>query len=50
MKKGYDIIYSEDDQGYYAQDFSKTEQPTSKIYKSISTLKKAIDSGKIKFK
>ena len=45
--KGYDIIYSEDDNGYYAQDFSNPKQPTSRVYDDINDLKKDIDDNKI---
>lgn len=48
--KGLDVIYSEDEGGYYAQDFSQDKQPVSKLYPSFEALKKAIDSGKIKMK
>ena len=48
--KGYDIIYSEDDNGYYAQDFSNPKQPTSRVYGDINELKKDIDDNKIVLK
>lgn len=47
MYKGYDIIYSEDENGYYVQDFSDPKQPTSRVYEDIEELKRDIDSGKI---
>lgn len=45
--KGLDIIQT--DTGYYAQDFNNPKQPVSKEYTTEEKLKKAIDSGKIKF-
>ena len=48
--KGYDIIYSEDECGYYAQDFSNPKQPTSRIYDDVEELKKDIDSNIIVLK
>ena len=47
---GYDLIYSEDDGGWYAQDFSDPKQPTSKIYKDKEELKEAIRNEEITFK
>lgn len=46
---GYDIIYSEDDNGWYAQDFSDPMQPTSDIFDDIEILKEAIRSGTVVF-
>ncbi len=48
--QGLDIIYSEDDSGYYAQDFNDPKQPASQVFQSVEDLKEAIDSGKIKLK
>jgi len=48
--KGYDIIYSEDENGYYAQDFDNPKQPTSRLYEDIEELKRDIDSHKIIFR
>lgn len=48
--KGYDIIYSEDDNGYYAQDFSNPKQPVSRVYEDIEELKRDIDNNKIVLK
>jgi len=45
--KGYDIIYDEEYGGYYAQDFSKPEQPCSKLYDDYMDVKNAIDLGTI---
>lgn len=45
---GYDLIYSEDDCGWYAQDFSDPKQPTSRVYASLEDLKAAIRSGEIR--
>lgn len=50
MYKGYDIIYSEDEYGYYAQDFSNPKQPTSRVYEDIEELKRDIDNNKIVLK
>jgi len=50
MYKGLDIIYSEDDRGYYACDFNQKSQPVSKIYRTLKAIKKAIDDNKIKLK
>jgi hypothetical protein len=47
--KGYDFIYSEDDNGWYAQDFSDIKQSTSEVYPTLDDLKKAIDDNTIKF-
>lgn len=47
--KGYDIIYSEDDNGYYAQDFSKPKQPTSRVYEDLEDLKRDINNNKVVF-
>ena len=48
--KGYDLIYSEDDGGWYAQAFSDPKQPTSRIYEDKEDLKTAIRNGEITFK
>ena len=48
--KGYDIIYSEDENGYYIQDFNDPKQPTSRLYEDLEELKKDIDSNKIVFR
>ena len=45
---GYDLIYSEDDGGWYAQDFIDPKQPTSKVYDDLEELKAAIRSGEIR--
>ena len=45
-----DIIYSEDEGGYYAQDFSKPTCPASEVYKDLKDLKIAIDRGTIKLR
>lgn len=45
-----DIIYSEDEGGYYAQDFSKPTCPTSEVYEDLKDLKIAIDRGTIKLR
>ena len=50
MYKGYDIIYDEDADGYYAQDFNDPRQPTTRVYSDIDDLKKDIDRGKIELK
>ena len=47
---GYDLIYSEDDGGWYAQDFSDPNQPSSVVYADLESLKTAIRTGKITFK
>lgn len=47
LYKGYDIIYDEEYCGYYAQDFSKPEQPTSQLYDDYMDIKNAIDLGTI---
>ena len=47
---GYDLIYSEDDAGWYAQDFSDPKQLCSEIYEDLEDLKNAIRSGKIALK
>lgn len=47
---GYDLIYSEDDGGWYAQDFSDLKQLTSKVYEDLEELKAAIRNGEITFK
>jgi hypothetical protein len=44
--RDYDVFYSPDESGYYAQQDNKT----SRIYKSLDGVKKAIDGGKIKIK
>ena len=38
MYKGLDIIYSEDDGGYYAQDFNDPKQPSSNVFQSVEDL------------
>ena len=48
--KGMDIIYSEDDGGYYAQDFSQSTCPTSEVYEDLEELKRAIKCGTIKLR
>lgn len=48
--KGIDIIYSEDDGGFYAQDFSTPACPTSEVYEDLKELKCAIDRGTIKMR
>lgn len=48
--KGYDIIYSEDDNGYYAQDFSNPKQPTTRIYEDLEDLKRDINNNKVAFR
>lgn len=47
---GYDLIYSEDDAGWYAQDFRDPKQPCSKVYEDLNDLKDAIRSGEITLK
>lgn len=47
--KGYDLIYSEDDGGWYAQDFSTLAQPVSIAYPSLNELKAAINAGTLVF-
>ena len=47
---GYDLIYSEDDGGWYAQDFSDPKQPSSDVYADIESLKAAIRNGEITFR
>lgn len=44
--RGYDIVYSPDEGGYYAVQGNKI----SKLYKSRDAIRKAIASGKIKLK
>jgi len=46
LYKDYDVFHSPDEVGYYAGQDNKT----SRIYKSLDGVKKAIDSGKIKVK
>lgn len=50
MYKGLDIIYSEDDNGYYAQDFNDPKQPVSRVYEDIEELKRDIDNNEIVLK
>ena len=47
---GYDLVYSEDDGGWYAQNFNDPKQPSSDVYDDIEDLKAAIWSGEITFK
>ena len=48
--RGYDLIYSEDDGGWYAVDFNDPRNPVSKeVYADIEDLKEAIRSGNITF-
>lgn len=51
LYKGYDIIYCDDDgyEGYYAQDFSHPNQPTSQLYESVDDVIEAIDKHEISF-
>lgn len=48
--KGLDIMYDDEFCVYYAQDFSKPEQPVSEGYPTVEELKDAIDSGKIELR
>lgn len=47
---GYDLVYSEDDEGWYAQDFSDPKQPTTTVYESLDLLKEAIRNGSAIFR